>query len=76
MFSVTDRWTKIITSQPYGRLALEVYTNNGKTVTKSYTWNGWTEALKRYGPGAKDPEYQNKINKMKDESVEPKASDY
>ena len=53
-----------------------VYSNNGKTVNRTYEWKGWSEAIKGYGPGAKNPNYQNYINTMQNESVEPKLKNY
>ena len=53
------------------------YYDNGKTMIKTYEWQGWTEALKDYngeGVGVKD--YEKYINQMVDESVEPQPSNY
>lgn len=49
------------------------FTSDGKG---NYTWQGWTEALRRFGPGSKDKEYQNKINTMEQNSREPNPTDY
>jgi hypothetical protein len=49
------------------------FTSDGKG---NWTWQGWTEALKRFGPGSKDPKYQDKINTMENQSKEPISTDY
>lgn len=49
------------------------FTSDGKG---NFTWQGWTEALRRFGPGSKDKEYQNKINAMEQNSREPNPTDY
>ena len=49
------------------------FTSDGKG---NWTWNGWIEALKRFGPGSKDPLYQDKIMNMENQSKEPKPKDY
>ncbi len=52
------------------------YSNQGKTVTRDYRWNGWTSALKGYGPGSKNPKYQDYINTMMNESKKPTPTNY
>lgn len=42
----------------------------------NYTWKGWDGALKGFGPGAKDPNYVQKINTMQSESTEPTPTNY
>jgi len=52
------------------------YKDQGKTKIKTYRWNGWTEAFRGYGPGKKNPHYQDYINTMVNESKPPNLTNY
>ncbi|MCD0479257.1 hypothetical protein LPB90_12390 [Chryseobacterium sp. LC2016-29] len=49
------------------------FISNGKG---NWNWKGWTEALRRFGPGSKDPKYQDRINGMEKNSKIPTPQDY
>jgi RHS repeat-associated protein len=51
------------------------YSDGGKTVTRTYSWQGWDKALQNYNGGGV-PNYAGKITKMINESIAPKPSNY
>ncbi|GAA4149493.1 DUF6443 domain-containing protein [Chryseobacterium ginsenosidimutans] len=65
---------------PHNQINLAIRYAIGKGFTAdgkgNWNWNGWTEALKRFGPNAKDPRYQERINKMEVKSRYPGPVDY